>query len=99
MRRALASIRLRVVVGYMVLLAAALAVAVLVTRQIQISRLDREIRRELAQEVEELRLLAAEGIDPETGQPLGDDVARILDTFLERNVPSDNEAFYTDRRR
>ena len=94
-RRALASIRLRVVVGYMVLLAAALAVAVLVTRQIQISRLDREIRRELAQEVEELRLLAAEGIDPETGQPLGDDVERILDTFLERNVPSDNEAFYT----
>ena len=94
-RRALGSIRLRVVAGYMVLLAAALTVAVLVTRQIQISRLDREIRRELAQEVEELRLLAAEGIDPETGLPLGDDVPRILDTFLERNVPSDNEAFYT----
>ena len=57
--------------------------------------LDRDISRELAQEVEELRVLAGEGIDPRTGQPLGDDVERIFDTFLERNVPSDNEAFYT----
>ena len=92
---ALASIRLRVVAGYVALLAVALAVAVLVTRQVQLARLDRDIRRELAQEVEELRVLAGEGIDPRTGQPLGEDVERILDTFLERNVPSDNEAFYT----
>jgi signal transduction histidine kinase len=94
-RRALASIRLRVVLGYIVLLTAALAVSVLVTRQIQISRLDREISRELAQEVEELRVLATEGIDPQTGRPFGADVERILDIFLERNVPSDNEAFYS----
>ena len=79
----------------MLLLACALAVAIVVTRQVQLGRLDREINRELAQEVEELRVLAAEGIDPQTGQPLGENVARILDTYLERNVPSDNEAFYT----
>lgn len=94
-RRKLASIRLRVVAGYVVLLAVALVVAVVVTRQFQHARLDREIQRELAQEVEELRVLAAAGIDPVTGQPLGDDVVRLFDTFLERNVPSDNEAFYT----
>ncbi len=93
-RRTLASIRLRIVVGYIVLLAAALTLALVVTRQVQLARLDREIRRELAQEVEELRVLAAAGIDPRTGRPLGDDTRRILDTFLERNVPSESEAFY-----
>jgi two-component system, OmpR family, sensor kinase len=93
--RAVASIRVRIVVGYLVLLTAALLVAVLLTRQVQLARVDREIEREQAQEVRELQLLADEGIDPATGQPLGDDVRRIFDVFLRRNVPSDDEAFYT----
>ena len=70
-RRGLASIRLRVVAGYVALLAVALAVAVLVTRQVQVARLDRDISRELAQEVEELRVLADEGIDPRHGAAAG----------------------------
>jgi signal transduction histidine kinase len=94
-RRAAGGIRVRIVVGYVLLLACALTVAVVVTRQVQTGRLEREIDRELAQEVEELRVLATTGIDPTTGQPFGEDAARILDKFLERNVPSDNEAFYT----
>ena len=69
-------------------------VAVLVTRQVQLARVDREIEQEQAQEVEELRRLA-DGIDPATGEPFGDDVDAIFDTFLDRNVPSDDEAFYT----
>jgi len=81
--------------GYVLLLACALAVAVLVTRHVQLGHLQRDIAREQAQEVEELRVLAAEGIDPRTGLPFGRDVARMFDTYLERNVPSDNEAFYT----
>ena len=39
-------------------------------------------------------MLATEGIDPELDSRWKR-LARILDTFLERNVPSDNEAFYT----
>ena len=93
-RRGLASVRVRIVVGYLVLLTVGLGVAILVTRQVQLARADREIEREHAQEVEELRNLAS-GRDPETGEPFGDDVAAIFDTFLRRNVPSDNEAFYT----
>ena len=94
-RRALASIRMRIVVGYLVLLTVALLVAIVVTRQLQLARADREIEREQAQEVEELQLLAGEGVDPATGDPFGDDVHRIFDVFLRRNVPSDDEAFYT----
>jgi two-component system, OmpR family, sensor kinase len=92
-RRALASIRVRIVVGYLVLLTAGLAIAILVTRQVQLAKVDREIEQEQAQEIEELRRLA-EGVDPETGQPFGDDVRAIFETFLDRNVPSDDEAFF-----
>jgi two-component system, OmpR family, sensor kinase len=88
------SVRLRIVVGYVLLLAAALAISILVTRQVLVGQLERDIDRALAQEVEELRSLAA-GTDPETGEPFGTDAAAILDTFLRRNVPEANEAFYT----
>ena len=88
------SIRLRIVIGYVVLVAAALAISILVTRQVLVARLDREIDRALTQEIEELRNLAS-GNDPETGEPFGTDAEAILDTFLRRNVAAPNEAFYT----
>jgi two-component system, OmpR family, sensor kinase len=87
------SIRLRIVVGYVVLVAAALAISILVTRQVLLGRLERDIDRALAQEVEELRNLAS-GNDPATGEPFGADAEAILDTFLRRSVPAANEAFY-----
>ena len=87
-------IRARVVIGYVALLAASLAISAMVTRQMLHARLDREIGRSLAQEVEELRLLA-EGTDPDSGEPFGDDAEAILETFLSRSVPADDEAFYT----
>ena len=93
-RRWWSSIRVRIVVGYVLLLAAALAISILVTRQVLVGRLDREIDRALVQEVEELRSLA-NGNDPATGEPFGADARAILDTFLRRNVPATNEAFYS----
>jgi two-component system OmpR family sensor kinase len=92
-RRGLASVRVRIVVGYLALMTVGLVIAVLVTRQVQMSKVDREIEQEQAQEVEELRRLAG-GVDPETGDPFGDDAAAIFSTYLNRNVPSDDEAFY-----
>jgi signal transduction histidine kinase len=80
--------------GFVLLLALALAIAILVTRQVQLLRADHEIEREQAQEVEELRRLAG-GVDPETGEPFGTDVSALLLAFLSRNVPSDDEAFYS----
>jgi len=93
-RRAVGGIRVRVVLGYVALLLLALAIGLLVTRQLLVSRLDRQIERDLTQEVEEFRALAG-GNDPRSGQPFGTDVAAIFDTYLERNVPSDGEAFFT----
>jgi two-component system OmpR family sensor kinase len=87
-------IRGRIVVGYVALLAAALAISIVVTRQVLSGRLDRDIDRALSQEIEELRSLAG-GTDPQTGEPFGSDSVAILDTFLRRSVPGTNEAFYT----
>ena len=93
-RRRFGNVRVRVVVGYVTLLAAALAISTLVTRQVLLARLDRDIDRSLTQEVEEIRLLAG-GTNPQTGEPFGTDGQAIIDTFLGRSVPADNEAFYT----
>ncbi len=88
------SLRWRIVTGYVLLLAAALAISILVTRQVLVGRLDREVDRSLTQEVEEMRNVAT-GDDPATGEPFGDDTATIFDTFLRGNIPITNEAFYT----
>ena len=93
-RRFASSIRLRFVAGYVLLLTAALVVAIVVARQVQLARADGEFAQEQVQEVGELRALAG-GIDPATGEPFGADVRAIFDTFLARSLPSDDEAFYT----
>ncbi len=90
----LSGIRFRLLVWFVLLLALASATSVVVVREILLNRLDERIDRELVQESEELRVLA-QGLDPETGQPFGGRVRQIFETFLERNVPSRNEALLT----
>jgi two-component system OmpR family sensor kinase len=94
MRERLSGIRTRILFWYVLLLAAATVASVLVVRQVLLARLDERIDSDLAQETQELRRLSA-GNDPETGQPFGNDVGRILEVFLQRNVPSRNEAHLT----
>jgi two-component system, OmpR family, sensor kinase len=79
---------------YIGLLTLATAGSVLVAERIVVDRLDARIVRELEQESQELRRLAA-GRDPTTGQPFGDDVRRIFRVYLERNIPSHDEALLT----
>jgi hypothetical protein len=76
------------------LLAVAVVASVVVARQVLLERLEERIDHELAQEVSELRLLA-NGSDPETGRPFGSDVRRVFEVFLERNIPTRNEAVVT----
>jgi two-component system OmpR family sensor kinase len=75
-------------------MALAAVLSVLLVRQVLLSGLDDRIDAALVQESRELNRLADRGIDPETGAPFKN-VRRILDVFLERNVPSRNEAFLT----
>lgn len=87
-------IRGRILFWYVVLLAVSIAISILAIRQVLVVRLAADIGTALAQEVEELRLLAG-GIDPDTGAPFGGDVVAVFDTFLARSVPGEYEAFLT----
>lgn len=89
-RLALSSTRSRVLTAALALLALTIAVSIVVDRAVLLTRLDERIDRELAQEVDEFRRLAG-GIDPDTGQPFGEDLNRIFDTFFDRNVPGKDE--------
>jgi two-component system OmpR family sensor kinase len=93
LRRSVAGVRARVVAASILLLLVALAAAVLATRQLLMVDIIEQADREMVQEVEELRVLAG-GTDPATGEPFGDDVEALFDTYLGRNVPAADEAFY-----
>jgi hypothetical protein len=68
---------------------------VFLVRQVLLAGLDDRIDEALVKESRELNRLADRGIDPDTGEPFGTDVARLLEVFLERNVPARNEALLT----
>ncbi len=88
------SLRTRILAWFVGVLALATVASVVVTWMVLNLQLDQRIDRELVQEAAELRRLAS-GNDPETGMPFDEDVRRIFEVFLDRNVPSRNEALLT----
>lgn len=76
------------------MLAVSLIAALFVQRALLLREAISEAEESLDQEVGELGQLAG-GIDPETGEPFGDDVAAIFDTFFNRNVPLEGEGVVT----
>src|SRR5918996_3390272 len=97
-RRLAGGVRTRILASYLLLLLVAGLISVFAVRQVLLVRLDDRIQEDLQQEVEEFRQLAG-GNDPETGEPFRDDVKAIFNTYLERNVPDDDEEFITVPRR
>ena len=89
-----ASLRTRILVWLVGVVALATAASVLVTYQVLLARLDQRIDAELKQEADELKKLYV-GKDPDTGKPFGTDVRRIFEVYFQRNVPSRNEALIT----
>jgi two-component system, OmpR family, sensor kinase len=78
-----------------VLLVLSEAVSVVAERQILRARASERVDSDLTREVEELRNLVNEGIDPNTGRPFAGDVRSIFNVVLQRNVPSRREAIFT----
>jgi len=98
LRRLAGDVRLRILASYVILLAFALLVSVLLVRQALLVRLDDRVEHDLAQEVREFRRLSG-GTDPETGMPFGTDVQRIFTVYLGRNVPGRGEQLLAVPRR
>ncbi|WP_316432034.1 HAMP domain-containing sensor histidine kinase [Leptolyngbya sp. NK1-12] len=86
--------RARILVWLVVLIALSTVVAIFAIRQILFAQLLNRVQRSLEQEVEEIQKLA-NGRNPATGEPFGNDVAAIFDVFLSRSVPDDDEFLIT----
>jgi signal transduction histidine kinase len=90
------SVRTRVLASVLVMCALGLAVSGAVANAVQTRRTLDAIDAALAQEVEEFRTLATQGVDPDTGERFSS-VDQLLLVALQRNVPSVNEMFLTFR--
>jgi signal transduction histidine kinase len=88
------SLRTRIIAWFIGVLALATVASVVVTYEVLLIRLDQEIDAALIQEAQEMTRLAS-GSDPDTGNPFGGNVRRIFGVYLQRNVPSQDEAFIT----
>jgi two-component system, OmpR family, sensor kinase len=88
---AIRSVRTRILASYVVLLALSALVAMFGVRELLFSQLEERVQESLQQEVAELDQLLTVGNDPETGEPFTD-VRALIDVYLERNVPSQEEA-------
>ena len=82
--------RARVLASLIVLIVFSTVISLVAIRQILWLSLNFEIEQSLNQEVEEFRRLRG-GNNPLTGEPFGDDIAKIFDVFLLRNVPHEDE--------
>ena len=88
------SLRARIVAWFIGVLALSTIGLVVVTYEVIQFRLDQRIDADLQQEVAELRALAEDGEDPDTGRPFAG-AKQIFDVYLANNVPSRNEALIT----
>jgi signal transduction histidine kinase len=86
----LGSMRVRIVLAVVVLLAFSAAVSIYLLRNVLLDRLDEEILVALEREAEEFEILA-DGIDPRTGEAFGDDFGAVFDLYFAREVPDEGE--------
>lgn len=91
-RAGVGSIQTRIVVGYVVLIALALAITLVVARGALVARFDNDIDTQLADEVAQLERVISEG-NPATGEGFRD-ASELFDVHLRRVLPADDGAFY-----
>ena len=94
-RQLLRGARTRILLAFIVLLAASTVASAVALREILQVRASERVERSLEQEVQEFRTLARSGRNPLTGRPFGGDVQAIFDVYFQRNVPAAGEAVFT----
>ncbi len=84
------SVRTRLITVVALLTGLALAAAGGLVYALESARIEDQVRAQVEQEIEEFRNLQ-QGVDPDTGRPFTS-VATLIELFLRRNVPDDDEA-------
>ena len=77
-RPLLGDVRTRVLVSFLILLVVSTAASLLVLREVLLSRIGGEVQERLTEQVDELRVLTEDGIDPKTGEALHGDLERTF---------------------
>jgi signal transduction histidine kinase len=88
------SARTRILASYVILLTLSAILSTLAIRQILLIRLDDRVHEAGQQEIAELERLLVAGQDPATDRPFANP-ARLFEVYLDRNVPSSEEALLT----
>ncbi|MFC7496044.1 MULTISPECIES: sensor histidine kinase [unclassified Nocardioides] len=94
MARTSVSVRVRITATVALLVLAGLAVAGAVVYTIELRRLEQQVAAQTEQEFAELAALQEDGRNPDTGRPFTS-AAEMLELFLTRNVPDENELLLT----
>ena len=87
-------LRARLLLSYVVLLVIASLASVIAVRQVLLVRLDDRVEEDLQQEVGEFQALAR-GVNPTTTLPWRNNVDALFRTYLDRNIPDDDEELIT----
>jgi two-component system, OmpR family, sensor kinase len=87
-------VRGRILGSWLILLSVASGAALLAQHQVLLNRRAVDVRAALDQEVDELNTLAG-GRDPATGSDFSGNARAIFDTFLRRNIPTEDEMYLT----
>ena len=84
------SIRSRILLSYIILLALTALLSIFAIYEVLTLRLETRIEESLQQEVLELDRLLSDGIDPQTGLPFAS-LEAVFDVYFSRNVPGSHE--------
>lgn len=86
------TVRTRIALSVAVLVGLALAGAGLVVYALESARIERAVSEQVEQELAEFTKLRDDGLDPAARPARGfTDIRRLVEVFLERNVPDDDE--------
>lgn len=88
--RILFTLRTQIVIGYVVLMGFSTVVGTFVIDQILFFHVQERIKKSLVQEMQEFRMLA-DGENPETSKPFGNDISALFKIFVKSNIPDDDE--------
>jgi two-component system, OmpR family, sensor kinase len=91
----LGDVRTRVLVSFLILLVVSTAASLLVLREVLLSRIGSEVQERLTTQVDELRLLTEQDVDPDTGERFDGDLARAFTLYLERERPLEDGVLET----
>jgi two-component system OmpR family sensor kinase len=84
-----------VLVSFLILLVVSTAASLLVLREVLLSRIGGEVEERLTAQVDVLRMLTEEGVDPATDRPFRGDLENVFTVFLRQERPLEDGVLAT----